>query len=80
MKQFIIKQAGWMEDGFGVSAWREAGNPIELLPEQETYLLLSEAIEAPPAALPPAVQETPAALMPVEVSKPAKGDSKNVRD
>ena len=71
MKQFIIKQAGWMEDGFGVSAFRQVGEPIDLLPEQESYLLLSEAIALPPAASPP---------VSAEPAKPPKGDSKNVRD
>lgn len=69
MENYIIKHAGWTEDGFGVSAFRNVGDQIQMLPEQASYLLLSGAIAVPPA--PPAPAEPP---------KLAKGDSKNVRD
>lgn len=54
MQTYVVQAEGWLEDGFGIGAYRAIGEEVRLLPSQAEYILAAGQIAEKQATAAPA--------------------------
>lgn len=61
MQTYVVQSEGWLEDGFGIGAYRTIGEEVRLLPVQAQYIIATGQIAEKPIPAAPAAPASPRA-------------------